>query len=240
MKKILILLIATIAYGTLHAQSDFDLTQRWFNESMYNPASVGNSFTTSIFIHGRMQWIGLNGAPQTQAATFDTYVEQLRSGFGVVLSRDEIGYINTYTARISYAYYLPITAKSSLALGLSGGLLSRSRKITDDMPEQINDPALAYKWVSNNSPEFDFGLEYKGPFKLGVAVRHLGFYSSTHFANPSVNIWGYLSSRFNVAPALSVEPCFSYTLRDGISRYEGGALLYFISFTDVQPRRKSV
>lgn len=214
--------------GLLHAQSDFDLTQRLFNESIYNPGAVGNSFTTGVFLHGRSQWTGMNGAPQTQAATFDTYVNYLRSGFGVSVTRDKIGYYTSHTARVSYAYYIPISYQSTLALGLSGGVLHRNRNITDDMAFDPNDPALLYNHVNTYDPEFDFGLEYKGPFKLGISVRHLGFYKNDYLTDPSMNVWAYISSRFNILDDMSVEPIFSYTLRNSVSRYELGGLLYFL------------
>lgn len=227
MRVLLMLLANMLVYGSLYAQSDFDLTQRWFNESMYNPAAVGNSFTTGVFLHGRAQWVGIDGAPNTQVATFDTYAEHLRSGFGVAVTRDEIGYLSSYTAKLSYSYNIPLTYKSSLALGLSGGVLNRNRNIKSDMPFDPNDPALLYKNTSDYAPEFDFGFEFRGPLKLGAAVRHLGFYSNADLPEPSVNVWAYVSSRFNIADPISIEPAFSYMLRNHVSRYEAGAIFYF-------------
>ena len=212
----------------VNAQSDYDLTQRWFNESMYNPAAAGNSFTTGVFLHGRTQWAGIEGAPLTQTITFDTYAEPINSAFGVVLSRDEIGYLTSYNIKASYAYYVPLTRKSTISLGLSAGLFNRNRNIEDGMTDQSGDPILAYKRENNYSPEFDFGLEYKGPFKLGAAVRHIGFNESSNFPKPAINIWTYISSRFNTGRSMSIEPCFSYTYRDKTGRYEAGALFYFM------------
>lgn len=224
----LLLAIATLICYPLCAQSDFDLTQRWFNESMYNPAAAGNSYTTGVFLHGRAQWVGIDGAPNTQVATFDTYVEHLRSGFGVGVIRDEIGYLNSYTAKLSYAYHIPLSYKSGLALGLSAGVLNRNRNIKDNMSFDPNDPALLYKNTSDYAPEFDFGFEYKGPLKVGAAVRHLGLYNNADLPNPSVNIWAYASSRFNLIPAISIEPAVSYMFHNHVGRYEAGAILYFL------------
>ncbi|MDR1056341.1 MAG: PorP/SprF family type IX secretion system membrane protein [Prevotellaceae bacterium] len=223
-----LLISVTLLAHTLKAQSDYDLTQRWMNESMYNPAAVGNSFTTGVFLHGRVQWLGLDGAPLTQTVTFDTYADNISSAFGVVFSRDEIGYLTSYTAKLSYAYYIPLTTKSTVSLGLSAGLFNRNRKLEEGMSEQSNDPVLAYKRVSNYAPEFDFGIEYKGPFKLGASVRHLGIYGDSKLPSPSLNIWTYLSSRFNITQTISIEPCVSYMYRNKIGRGEGGSLFYFM------------
>jgi type IX secretion system PorP/SprF family membrane protein len=221
-------LLCALVGRTLHAQSDYDLTQRWFNEAIYNPGAVGNSLTTGAFLHARAQWVGTDGAPITQVAAFDTYVEQLNSGFGVVLLHDQIGYLNTYNLKASYAYYIPIDDHSSLSLGLSAGWLNRNRNITDDMAEESPDPILVRARASQHDPEFDFGFEYKGAFKLGASVRHLGLYAASDFAAPPLTVWAYASSRFKLSNIVSIEPCVSYNYRTDIHYFEAGALFYFL------------
>ena len=78
-KRLLSYSIFVLIASAVSAQNDFDLTQRWFNETLYNPASAGNNFSTGVFLHTRQQWVGISGAPTTVAGTFDTYVETLSS-----------------------------------------------------------------------------------------------------------------------------------------------------------------
>jgi type IX secretion system PorP/SprF family membrane protein len=226
--KYLLLLIAVCVYGTVKSQSDFDLSQRWFNESVYNPGATGNSFSTGVFIHSRAQWIGTNGAPITNAVSFDTYVEHLKSGFGLAVLTDKIGYLSSWSAKLAYAYYIPI-GNMSLALGLSGYLQNRNSNISQDMLDQSNDPVLSYSRLNEYNPDFDFGLELIGPLKIGAAVRHLLNYQSVNSAFPSqsMNVWAYASSRFNITSGISLEPSASYMYRDNIARIEGGAIIYF-------------
>jgi type IX secretion system PorP/SprF family membrane protein len=210
------------------AQNDFDLTQRWFNETLYNPASAGNNFSTGIFLHTRQQWIGVSGAPSTHAATVDTYVEDLRSGFGLTFSADRLGSISSYSTRLAYAFYVPIGEKSVLSLGLSGGVLSRSRKVSGSGSENPDDPSWIYGNVSDYSPDFDFGLEFKGPFKLGASIRHLAAQPPKYnLPKHSINIWGYVSSRFNLSESLSLEPLASVLYYESSYRIEAGTLVYF-------------
>ena len=211
------------------AQNDFDLTQKWFNESLYNPAAIGNSFSTGVFLHSRLDWIGMSGAPSTHAVSVDTYSEDLRSGFGLTFAADKYGDISSYNVRLAYAYYIQIGEKSVLSLGLSGGLINRSLRLSN--PGSVNpaDPTLAYANTSESSPDFDLGFEFKGPLKIGLSVRHLGSQPPQYRNLPkhSTNIWGYASSRFNVSESLSVEPLLSYLHNDAGNRFEVGSLLYF-------------
>jgi type IX secretion system PorP/SprF family membrane protein len=213
------------------AQRDFDLTQKWFNETLYNPASAGNNFSTGVFLHTRQLWEGVSGAPSVLAGTIDTYIEDLRSGIGLTFAADKLGSgsWSSYSTRFAYSFYIPVGEKAVLSLGLSGGILARSRRVTGGDNENLEDPSWAYGNVSDYSPDFDFGFEFKGPFKLGASIRHIAVQSPTYNRLPkhSVNIWAYLSSRFNISESLSIEPMISMLYYEPSYGGELGALLYF-------------
>jgi type IX secretion system PorP/SprF family membrane protein len=224
-----LLFIAALSINAVGiAQNDFDLTQKWFNETLYNPASAGNNFSTGVFLHTQQLW-GFSGAPSTHAGTVDTYIEDLRSGVGLTFAADKYGSISSYNARFAYAFYIPVGEKAVLSLGLSGGILARSRRVTGSGSENPDDPSLAYGNVSEYSPDFDFGFEFKGPFKLGASIRHLAAQSPQYnLPRHSINIWAYLSSRFNVSELLSLEPMIAMQ-KNELSYYaEAGALMYFL------------
>jgi type IX secretion system PorP/SprF family membrane protein len=231
MKNIKCLLIAVFFTSAVvsEAQLDFDLTQRWFNETLYNPASAGNNFSTGVFLHTRQRWVGVTGAPSTHAGTFDTYIEDLRSGFGLTFAVDKLGSnaVNNYSTRLAYAFYIPVGEKAVLSLGMSGGILFSSRRLSLSGSEEP-DPSEAYANRSVYSPDFDFGLEFKGPFKLGASIRHLGAQSSTYnLPKHSINIWTYASSRFNLSESLSIEPLASVLFYESSPIVEAGSLVYF-------------
>lgn len=211
----------------LAAQSDFDLTQRYFNESVYNPASVGNSYTTSLFMHMRQQWAGFDGAPYTGVVSADTYSRKLSSGFGLMVAADKIGFTSTYSARFAYAYYLPLNAHSSLSLGIAAALVNRSMNTVGARVDNLNDPNLYTGNVSEFLPDFDVGLEYRGRVKFGASARHIGSKASKeNIAATSLNVWTYASTRFDTEMDVSIEPVASYNYRDNIHRYEVGMLFY--------------
>jgi type IX secretion system PorP/SprF family membrane protein len=227
-KYLLFFVVFSLNVSIAVAQSDFDLTQRWFNETLYNPASAGNNFSTGVFLHTRQQWVGISGAPSTHAGTVDTYIEDLRSGFGLTFAADKLGSISSYSTRLAYAFYIPVGERAVLSLGLSGGVLSRSRKVSGGGSEDPDDPSLIYGNVSDYSPDFDFGFEFKGPFKLGASIRHLAAQPPKYnLPKHSINIWTYFSSRFNLSESLSLEPLVSVLYNESSYRAEVGALLYF-------------
>ncbi|MDR2383176.1 MAG: type IX secretion system membrane protein PorP/SprF [Prevotellaceae bacterium] len=227
--KYLMIAVIICVGSKVKSQSDFDLSQRLFNESIYNPGATGNSFSTGIFLHGRAQWLGTDGAPITNAISVDTYVDDLSSGFGLAVYTDKIGYLTSWSAKLAYAYYIHIGNKASLALGLAGYLQNRNSHVSPDMLDQSSDPALSYSKFNEYSPNFDFGLEFKGPLKIGASIRHLLKYEAVNsfFQAQSINFWTYASSRFNVSSSISLEPAVSYTHHDNINRIEGGAIVYF-------------
>jgi type IX secretion system PorP/SprF family membrane protein len=212
----------------VHAQSDFDLSQRFFNEAIYNPAATGNTFTTGFYLQLRKQWAGLDGAPTTEVFSVDTYLERFLSGIGFSITGDQIGFTNTYTARAAYSFFIPISDKAILSLGASAGLINRNKNANGALVDDLNDGELYFGNVSEFSPDFDFGFEFHGFMKLGASIRHLGRQSSRNtFPDNSKNIWAYVSTRFNIIHDLSFEPTASYMRRNGINRYEVGGIFYF-------------
>jgi type IX secretion system PorP/SprF family membrane protein len=227
--KHLLLAVIICLCGTVEAQSDFDLSQRLFNESIYNPGATGNSFSTGVFFHSRAQWIGLDGAPITNIISVDTYVDDIRSGFGLAIYTDKIGHLTSWSAKLAYAYYIRIGSKASLAFGLAGYMQNRNSHISPEMFDKSNDLILGYSKSNEYSPNFDFGLEFNGPLKIGASARHLLKYEAVNsfFKAHSMNFWTYASSRFNVSGSISLEPTVSYIYCDNLSRIEGGAIIYF-------------
>jgi type IX secretion system PorP/SprF family membrane protein len=213
--------------GYCTAQSDFDLSQRHFNEALYNPAATGNTFTTSVFMHGRVQWVGLEGAPTTEAISFDSYLNSFNSAVGLSVTGDQIGFTNTYVARVSYAYYIPVFAQSLLSFGISASLLNRNQDASGALVDDLTDRELYFANISESKPDFDFGIEIKGPVKIGAAIRHLGpKIASPYFKEYSMNIWSYASAKLNMLN-ITVEPAASHVYRDHYNRFEAGAFFYF-------------
>ena len=91
MKKLYITIFLTLTcLGCLIAQQDAQYTQYMYNTMAVNPAYAGSRGVFSITGLHRSQWVGLDGAPNTQTLNFNTPVAK-RVGIGLSIVNDEIG-----------------------------------------------------------------------------------------------------------------------------------------------------
>jgi type IX secretion system PorP/SprF family membrane protein len=108
-KKISLLIVAiicTIAAERTVAQSDAQMTQYYQVPTYYNPAAVGQTDYLNIRGGARLQWVGIDNAPQNFLATADMPVKifNKRFGVGVVLNQESIGLFRTLNLHGQFGY----------------------------------------------------------------------------------------------------------------------------------------
>lgn len=88
------------------AQQDSQFTQYMYNTINVNPAYAGSRGVMSIFGLHRTQWVGLEGAPTTNAFSINTPINDSNLGLGISFLNDKIGPTNnnTITADLSYTH----------------------------------------------------------------------------------------------------------------------------------------
>lgn len=64
-KKYILALCAALLALTSYAQQDLMLSQEVFSRVNKNPAATGNTNDIDIFLHGRIQWAGIENGPKT-------------------------------------------------------------------------------------------------------------------------------------------------------------------------------
>ena len=76
-----------------------------------NPAFAGNTFNPRISLNYRDQWRNFNNAFSTTSISFEKFVPEISSGFGIVLSNDRAGdgIYTTNMASLIYSYKLQAT-----------------------------------------------------------------------------------------------------------------------------------
>ncbi len=105
----------------LKAQQDALYTHYAFNTLAVNPAYAGSRDALTLTLLHRSQWVGFNGAPQTQTFTMHTPLKDDDMGIGLSVLNDRIGPINTTSFYGDYAYKIPLY-KGKLSMGLKGGV----------------------------------------------------------------------------------------------------------------------
>jgi len=105
--------------AVLCAQQDAQYTQFMYNKLGFNPAVAGSPESTQFQVAARQQWLGLDEAPTSQVATFNTPITAAGTGVAARLSRVTIGLEQQYNVEGSYAYRFAIGRGTRLGIGLS-------------------------------------------------------------------------------------------------------------------------
>ncbi len=100
------------------AQQEFLTTHYMFNGLALNPAYAGVHDGLSTSFLYRNQWVGFDGAPNTQIASVHSPLAGRPVSLGALIFRDQLGLSSEYGAYFSYAYRIPLTRELTLSMGL--------------------------------------------------------------------------------------------------------------------------
>jgi type IX secretion system PorP/SprF family membrane protein len=117
--KTRIVLFALLFTGVVsYGQQDAQFTQYMYNTININPAYAGSRGALSIFALHRTQWVGLDGAPVTNAVSINTPFNNSRLGLGVSVINDKIGPTHENTISADLSYTIPTSEKVKLSFGI--------------------------------------------------------------------------------------------------------------------------
>lgn len=138
-KILLIGLMFTAAVN--YAQQDAQFTQYMYNTINVNPAYAGSRGAMSIFALHRTQWVGLDGAPTTNAVSINTPFNNSRMGLGVSLINDKIGPTSENSISTDLSYTIPTSETMKLSFGVKASINLFDLNINKLTPDQ-QDPLL--------------------------------------------------------------------------------------------------
>ncbi len=167
--RILIFALMLTCYSGF-AQQDAQYSQYMYNTININPAYAGSRGVTSIFGLHRTQWVGLDGAPTTNAFSINTPINNSRLGVGLSLVNDKIGPTsdNTISADISYTIPMNEVYKLSFGIKASGNIFNLDTDKLD--PAVPTDPNLQ-NFNNDFSPNFGAGIYlHSDKLYLGFSV----------------------------------------------------------------------
>ncbi len=156
------------------AQQQIINTQYIFNRLLINPGYTGVEDKLVMSALVRNQWSGLDGAPNTQAFTVHSPIDQEKTAsIGGIFVRDEIGVTVQMAAYFTASYRLQVAERSFLSVGLQGGFLNNQANYSE-LPGFANDPVFAGGDISEFRPNFGVGVYfYSDRFHAGLSAPNL-------------------------------------------------------------------
>ncbi|MEL4308067.1 PorP/SprF family type IX secretion system membrane protein [Joostella sp. CR20] len=126
--KLYLILALFTTLQSIIAQQNPQYTQYMYNPMSINPAYVGSRGMLSATGLYRNQWLGLDGAPQTQTLNVHAPVKYSRLGVGLSIINDQLGEGVTqetfFDAAVSYTIQTSYQGNLAFGLKVGGSLLN--------------------------------------------------------------------------------------------------------------------
>jgi len=168
MKKILTIVFCLICFGSF-AQQEVLTSNFMMNKLFYNPGFVVEEKSPVLVAQVRSQWLGVDGAPNLQKASFSMPFLNNRVGGGLTISNFKAGITSEQTVSAIYGYRLRLGRGSSMLMGMNVDLNSYGVDYSDE------------RLVSIHSLEEDLsipiGFQSKFLFNVGLGA----YFSSEKF-----------------------------------------------------------
>ncbi len=157
-------------FGSFQAQQTNLYSLYNQNNYLINPAFTGANGCFNAFIDYRNQWVGVSNSPKTNTLTLDGRIKQ-KHGLGLNAKMNQAGLLANFDAKLSYAYFVSINAKTELSFGVSAGVIQQQFKAENAIATSYSDALLTQG--GNNGLGFtsDLGIAVSHQkFKIGIAV----------------------------------------------------------------------
>lgn len=173
MKKLIFIAMLLVMSLDTFSQQDPQFSMYMFNPLGVNPGYAGSREVLSAVLVHRSQWIGLDGAPETQAFSLNMPLGNKKMGVGIQFYNDKIGPHTTQIIKGTYAYRLKLGG-GRLAFGLSGGVLNYNYD-WNKIEYKEQDDAIPVNAAENFMiPTVDFGLYYNtNTFYAGFSIENI-------------------------------------------------------------------
>lgn len=172
-------------------------SQYLHNGLLINPAYAGSREVLSCFMSGRMQWLGIDGAPTMETLSLHSLMKNDKVGLGISAQFLQYGVTTSNSFYADYAYHL-IVGRSKLSLGLRGGFDMSNTDFTG-IKETLNDP---------NDPVFQTNDK---PYFLPNVGSGFYFYNKKFFFGAAVP--SFLGYKKNSAGDITMKPFANFDIQ---------------------------
>lgn len=216
MKKKIFGLLVMLFGITSYAQQDAQYTQYMYNTIVINPAYAGSRQALSVFALHRTQWVGLDGAPVTNAISINTPFNDSKVGLGLSFVNDQIGPSVENNIAVDFSYTIPLSYKYKMSFGLkaSANLLDVDFTKLDYYPGN----AIFENNIDNKfSPNIGVGFYlHSDNSYIGISApniletKHFDSSASSsatsHIATEKINYYLIAGYVFDLNPNLKLKP----------------------------------
>lgn len=220
MKKIIVVFLIFVG-ASAHAQQDGLYSQYMQNPLVINPAYAGTYNMFSATALSRWQWVGMEGAPRTNAVSAHTSFWENRLGGGVILTNDQFGISNNTEAQGNLAYKLRLDDNDdhALSFGMQVGIVNYNFNYNGLTFKSTEDPNFIPGRKTSSEPNFGAGMFYRNE-KMFAGISAPKILNSEYMdGNTSIGQYrrhlfftgGYLIDLINV----QIKPSFLVKYVDG-------------------------
>jgi type IX secretion system PorP/SprF family membrane protein len=171
-KYIGVALLSCLSAGS-YAQQIPQTVLFMYNQMVYNPAAAGMHETDfNLNLISRFQWGGKSGGgPFSNMLWSDYRFAGNKAAAGININYDKFGASSNMEALANYAYYVPLSNKLKLSMGLRAGVNSAKLNTSDLTSWDQDDPIIAASNVSVTTPKVGGGFQLTSRnFYGGISV----------------------------------------------------------------------
>lgn len=168
---------------TAAAQQTFSNTQYNNNIAPYNSAYSTVNKNAAIYMAGRLQWVGIEGAPTSYLLNGNLPFEKINSSAGIIIRQDKFGVENQLNMSLFFAKSVQLNQDNFFSVSINGGF--QSYKATYSQLD-ATDPQFSDD-INEVSGTAGAALLFYSPekFYAGVSLPNLNLSS---FSQPSTRI----------------------------------------------------
>jgi type IX secretion system PorP/SprF family membrane protein len=182
MKKLICIFVLILPGLIALSQQQPQYTQYMFNKTHINPAAAGSCNAICASGAARFQWIGFEDDsnrtinPRTYLFNFEMPLYSIKSGIGMSLEYDHLGFEKNLDIRLNYAFHQVIKEDHKLSYGISFEMLKKTIDFSQYNVFDEGDPLLESQ-VEESGMFADLGLgiyyRMKDKFYAGISVSRL-------------------------------------------------------------------
>lgn len=216
---------------TAVGQQEAQFTQYNDNMLYYNPAYAGSRGRMNILAIHRQQWVGIKGAPMTQAFALHTPLKYESLGVGLSLLNDKVGPVNQTWINGDVSYSMRFRRNNAkLAFGVTGGLNVMNARLSELSTADANDPLLSQDIQNKLLPNIGAGVFYHSEhwyagFSIPRIVESKGVPGELSF-NDQRHYYFSVGGYFNVNRMLKIRPSVMFKMTDNAPFALDGSLAF--------------